>query len=464
MSEQRRTERDALGEISVSSDALWGASTQRAVQNFQLSGRPVSPEIVQALAAIKAAAAAANHELGVLDTPRAEAIITAARSVASGLHADQFPVDRFQTGSGTSTNMNVNEVVASLARAASGLDIHPNDHVNASQSSNDTFPTAIHLAVLMVMRDQLVPDLQGLEDALLVKSREWAFVVKPGRTHLMDAAPVTLGQELDGFAGLVRSAIGRIEGVVPQLLEVPLGGTAVGTGLNAPPGFADRVRAELADATGIVLVAPASPMAAQSSRDALVELSGALRTLALSMHKICNDLRWMGSGPMAGLGEITLPALQPGSSIMPGKVNPVVPEAVMQACFQVVGLDAAIAMGATASNFQLNTAMPLMGCNLVDQLQLLSSSAVALLRLIPEITADPSRLRAAAESSPAVATSLNLLVGYDAAASVVKDAAARGVSIREAAAALVAQGLITAEQLDDAWDLDRMAGGPSHTG
>ncbi len=464
MSDHARVERDSMGEVSVAAGALWGASTQRAVQNFQLSGQPMSPEIVQALAMIKAAAADANADLGVLDAPRAAAISTAARAVAGGAHADQFPVDRFQTGSGTSTNMNVNEVVAALAADAAGLGVHPNDHVNASQSSNDTFPTAIHLAVLQLMRDQLIPDLQGLEDALLIKGRDWANVIKPGRTHLMDAAPVTLGLEFEGFAGQVRDGISRLEASVPRLLEVPLGGTAVGTGLNAPAGFAARVRAAIAEDTGVPLTSPTSPMAAQSSRDALVELSGALRTLALSLVKICNDVRWMGSGPHAGLAEITLPAVQPGSSIMPGKVNPVVPESVVQACFQVVGLDVAIAMGATASNFQLNTAMPLMGCNLVDQIRLLSGSAVALLRMVPQITTDPARLRAAAESSPALATSLNLLVGYDAAAAVVKDAETRGVSIRQAAASLVEKGVVTAEQLDEALDLDRMIGWPGPTG
>ncbi len=454
-----RTEHDSLGNIEVPEAALWGASTQRAVHNFRISGERVAPEIVQALASIKIAAAATNARLGVIDPPIAEAIAAAASEVAAGRYHDQFPVDRYQTGSGTSTNMNVNEVVAHLASSASGLTVHPNDHVNASQSSNDTFPTAIHLAVTLLLRDALIPNLQGLEDALLVCSRQWADTVKPGRTHLMDAAPVTLGQEFDGYAGQVRQWIIRIESVVPRLLEVPLGGTAVGTGLNAPPEFAKQVMKGIADRTGIVLTRPRSAMEAQSNRDALVEVSGVLRGIAISLMKICNDLRWMGSGPHAGLAEITLPTVQPGSSIMPGKVNPVIPEAVIQACCQVIGLDAAVAMGASTSMFQLNTAMPLIGCNVVDAVHLLAQSAEALLQHVPGITTDPDRLRASAESSPAVATSLNLLVGYDAAAAVVKDATTRGVTIRVAAQRLVDDGLITATDLDAALDIDRLARG-----
>ena len=458
-SHQSRTEHDSLGDIDVPAAALWGASTQRAVNNFQISGTPVCPEIVHALATIKAAAAQTNARLEVIDQLIADAIVTAAEQVASGRHDDQFPVDRFQTGSGTSTNKNVNEVVAHLASAASGISVHPNDHVNASQSSNDTFPTAIHLAAALLLRDTLIPDLQGLEDALLICSRQWADVVKPGRTLLMDAAPVTLGQEFGGFAGQVRQSINRIEAAVPRLLEVPLGGTAVGTGLNAPPEFAEQVLAGIADRTGIVLKAPASPMEAQSNRDALLEVSGVLRGIAISLIKICNDLRWMSSGPNSGLAEITLPAVQPGSSIMPGKVNPVIPEAVTQACCQVVGLDAAVAMGVGTSAFQLNTAMPLIGCNVVDAIHLLAQSAEALLQHIPGITTDPGRLRQSAESSPAIATSLNLLVGYDAAAAIVKEAATRGTTIRVAAQRLVDDGLVTAADLDAALDVDRLARG-----
>ncbi|MCZ3388238.1 MAG: class II fumarate hydratase [Actinomycetia bacterium] len=458
-SQPGRTEHDSLGDIEVPAAALWGASTQRAVHNFQISGERVSPEIVHALASIKAAAAETNARLRVIEPPTAEAIVAAAEQVASGRHDDQFPVDRFQTGSGTSTNMNVNEVVAHLASAASGLNVHPNDHVNASQSSNDTFPTAIHLAVALLLRDTLIPNLQGLEDALLICSRQWADAVKPGRTHLMDAAPVTLGQEFGGYAGQVRQGINRIESAVPRLLEVPLGGTAVGTGLNAPPEFAEHVMAGIADRTGIVLAKPGSAMEAQSNRDTLLEVSGVLRGIAISLMKICNDLRWMGSGPHSGLAEITLPTIQPGSSIMPGKVNPVIPEAVIQACCQVVGLDAAVTMGASTSAFQLNTAMPLIGCNVVDAVHLLAQSAEALLQHVPGITTDPDRLRASAESSPAIATSLNLLVGYDAAAAIVKDAATRGVTIRVAAQQLVDDGLVTAADLDATLDVDRLARG-----
>ncbi|HEX5017221.1 MAG TPA: class II fumarate hydratase, partial [Actinomycetes bacterium] len=383
---ETRIEHDTMGEIRVPADALWGASTARAVQNFQISGRPLPHEVIVALATIKAAAAEANRKIGVLDADVADAIAKAADEVAAGAHADQFPIDRFQTGSGTSANMNVNEVIATLASRASGLSIHPNDHVNASQSSNDTFPTALHLAIAQLLRDQLIPDLQGLLDACAIKAREWADVVKTGRTHLMDAAPVTLGQEFDGYAGQVTTAIARIESAVPRLLEVPLGGTAVGTGLNAPDDFTERTLAAIEKRTAIKLTAPRSRFEAQSNRESLVEGSAAMRGLALSLVKICNDLRWMGSGPLTGLGEITLPAVQPGSSIMPGKVNPVIPEAVIQACCHVVGLDAAVAMGATTSVFQLNTAMPLMGSNTIEEVQLLSACASALLRMIPSIT------------------------------------------------------------------------------
>jgi fumarate hydratase class II len=459
VSDETRTERDTMGEVAVPAAALWGASTQRAIQNFQISGRPVSPEIVRALATIKAAAAEANDQLDVLDSGIARAVTGAADEVAAGSYADQFVVDRYQTGSGTSTNMNVNEVVARLATQQSGLAIHPNDHVNASQSSNDTFPTAIHLAVAQLLRDQLVPDLQGLVDVLTLKAREWSQVVKSGRTHLMDAAPVTLGQEFDGYAGQAAHAVARVEACVPRLLEVPLGGTAVGTQLNAPEGFADLTLQGVERRTAIRLATPASRFEAHSNRDALVELSGVMRVIALSLMKICNDLRWMGSGPHTGLAEITLPAVQPGSSIMPGKVNPVIPESVVQACCQVVGLDAAIAMGATTSAFQLNTAMPLMGCNAVEQVQLLSGSAAALIRTVPDITTDANRLRHSAESSPAIATSLNLLVGYEVAAAIVKEAAANGTTIRDAAQRLVDDGQVTAETLDQALDVDRLARG-----
>ena len=448
-----------MGEIDVPADALWGASTQRAVQNFQISGRPVAPEIIRALATVKAAAAEANASLSTLDPEIARAIAAAADAIASGKHADQFPIDRFQTGSGTSTNMNMNEVVAHVASDESGLAIHPNDHVNASQSSNDIFPTAIHLAVAQLLRDQLVPDLLGLVDVFTLKAREWRDVVKSGRTHLMDAAPITLGQEFDGYAGQITHAIARVESAVPRLLEVPLGGTAVGTELNAPRGFTEETLKAIERRTAIKLRTPSSRFESQSNRDALVETSGVMRGIALSLIKICNDLRWMGSGPHTGLAEITLPAVQPGSSIMPGKVNPVIPEAVIQACCQTVGLDAAIAMGATTSSFQLNTAMPVIGCNAVEQVLLLSASSAALLKMVPNITANVERLRRSAESSPAIATSLNLLVGYEEAAKVVKQAASQGLTIREAAQRLVEEGRVTAAQLDEALDVNRLAHG-----
>jgi fumarate hydratase class II len=354
--------------------------------------------------------------------------------------------------------MNVNEVIAHLA-SSSERSIHPNDDVNASQSSNDVFPTAIHLAVALLLRDVLGPAVADLIAALDERSAVWADVVKPGRTHLMDAAPVTLGQEFDGFAGQLRQGVRRITAALPRLLEVPLGGTAVGTGLNAPTGFADAVLADIASQTGVTLLAPTSRMEAQSNRDALVEASGVLRTMALSLVKICNDLRWMNSGPHAGLAEISLPAIQPGSSIMPGKVNPVIPEAVIQACYHVVGLDAAVALGATTSAFQLNTAMPLMGCNVVDEVRLLAASVSSLAQAVSGISINADSLAKSAERSPAVATSLNLLVGYERAARVVKDAAQRGITIREAAMTLVRDGSITEHQLDDALDVNRLARG-----
>jgi fumarate hydratase class II len=447
-----------MGDIEVPFGAMWGASTQRAINNFGISGSPVSTEIIRSLALIKASAAKANAELGVIEETTARAIASGAMSIWAGGHAEQFPVDRFQTGSGTSTNMNVNEVIAHLA-SSSERSIHPNDDVNCSQSSNDVFPTAIHLAVALLLRDVLGPAVADLIAALDESSAAWADVVKPGRTHLMDAAPVTLGQEFDGFAGQLRQGVHRITAALPRLLEVPLGGTAVGTGLNAPAGFADAVLAEVASQTGVTLTAPTSRMEAQSNRDALVETSGVLRTIALSLVKICNDLRWMNSGPHAGLAEISLPAIQPGSSIMPGKVNPVIPEAVIQACYHVVGLDAAVALGATTSAFQLNTAMPLMGCNVADEVRLLAASANSLAQAVSGISINADSLAASAERSPAVATSLNLLVGYERAAQVVKDAAQRGITIREAAMTLVRDGSITEDQLNEALDVNRLARG-----
>ena len=449
-----------MGEIEVPIDAKWGASTQRAVNNFPIGGGPLPAELIHALGHVKAAAARSNVDSGVLEQGMGEAIALVAEAVAAGTYDDQFPVDIYQTGSGTSSNTNANEVIAVLASERLGHAIHPNDHVNASQSSNDVFPTAIHVAAATTITHHLRPALEVLGAALAMKSEEFQDFVKPGRTHLMDAAPVTLGSEFAGYAGQLSLAIERVNDSLPRLLEVPLGGTAVGTGLNAPPRFAAGAIDRLSADTGLTFRRARFPFEAQSSRDAVVEMSGQLRTISVSLTKICNDLRWMGSGPHAGLGEIQLPALQPGSSIMPGKVNPVVPEAVVQVCARVIGNDAACTAAAMTSTFELNTAMPLLGATLLESIRLLSNACRLLAeKTVTNITADREKLRSKAESSPAIATSLNPLVGYDAASRVVKQALAKGTTIRQAAQFLVDDGLVTSEQLDEALDVDRLARG-----
>jgi fumarate hydratase class II len=450
-----RVEHDSLGEVQVPTDALWRAQTQRAVENFPVSGQPVDTAIVRSLALIKAAAARANATLGVLDPGTAAAIASAATTVAEGGHADQFPVDVFQTGSGTSTNMNVNEVLSTLA----GPDVHPNDHVNASQSSNDTFPSAVHLAAADAVVHELQPALRHLAEALETKATEFRDVVKAGRTHLMDATPVTLGQELGGYAAQVRYGVERLDGVLPRVAELPLGGTAVGTGLNAPAGFAQAVIADLADRTGLPLTEARNHFEAQGARDALVELSGVLRTIAVSLYKVANDLRWMSSGPRAGLGEIHLPDLQPGSSIMPGKVNPVVPEAVCQVAAQVIGNDAAVAFGGSAGTLELNVMLPVIGRNLLESLHLLTSiSGLFADRCIVGITADVERCRMLAESSPSLVTPLNRFLGYDEAAAVAKQAVAEGKTIRQVVdeRGYVERGVLSQEDVDAALDVLRM--------
>jgi fumarate hydratase class II len=450
-----RVEHDSLGEVRVPEGALWRAQTQRAVENFPVSGEPVDTAIVRSLALIKAAAARANAALGVLDPGTAAAIAAAATTVAEGGHADQFPVDVFQTGSGTSTNMNVNEVISSLA----GPDVHPNDHVNASQSSNDTFPSAVHLAAAEAVVRDLQPALRHLAEALEGKAAELRDVVKAGRTHLMDATPVTLGQELGGYAAQVRYGVDRLDGALPRVAELPLGGTAVGTGLNAPDGFARAVIADLAERTGLPLTEARNHFEAQGARDALVELSGVLRTIAVSLYKVANDLRWMSSGPRAGLGEIHLPELQPGSSIMPGKVNPVVPEAVCQVVAQVIGNDAAVAFAGSAGNLELNVMLPVIGRNLLESLRLLSSiSRLFADRCIVGITADVERCRMLAESSPSLVTPLDRFLGYDEAASVAKQAVAEGKTIRQVVdeRGYVERGVLSQEDVDAALDVLRM--------
>ncbi len=459
---ETRMERDSMGEVAVPESALWGAQTQRAVDNLPFASGPMPARLIHALGAIKAAAARANADCGALDQGMGEAIASAADEVAAGLHDEQFPVDVFQTGSGTSTNMNANEVIAHLAAARYGQPVHPNDHVNASQSSNDVMPTAVHVMAATGVAHGVVPALWHLHSALERLAVEHESTVKAGRTHLMDAAPVTFGQELRGYAMQVARAVERLESTLDRVTEVPLGGTAVGTGLNAPEGFADSALRRLSDDTGLAFHRAADPLEAQSARDTVVELSGQLRVVALSLLKICTDLRWLGSGPHTGLAEIRVPELQPGSSIMPGKVNPVVPEAVSQACMQVVGNDAAIAFATTASNFELNTAVPLMARNLGESLHLLTIGARLLAdRAVDGIEVDVGRMRQNAEASPAVAAALNLTLGYDTASRVVHHAERSGVGIRDAVVALglVADGSITQAQLDDAVDVDRLAHG-----
>jgi fumarate hydratase class II len=453
-----RTEHDSMGEVRVPADALWRAQTQRAVENFPISGTPLEPRHVQALARVKSAAARVNAELGVLDGARAGAIAAAADEILAGEHGDQFPVDVFQTGSGTSSNMNMNEVLASLA-ARAGTEVHPNDHVNASQSSNDTFPTSIHVAATLAVVEDLLPALATLERSLAGKAEEFADVVKSGRTHLMDATPVMLGQEFGGYAATVRYAAERLEAVLPRVRELPLGGTAVGTGINTPEGFAAKVIALLADDTGQPFTEARDHFEAQATRDSLVELSGVLRTIAVGLTKICNDLRWMSSGPTTGLAEIHLPDLQPGSSIMPGKVNPVLPEATLMVCAQVIGNDATVTTAGASGNFELNVMMPVLARNLLESIRLLSTSSVLLAeRCVDGITPEVDRMRQYAESSPSVVTPLNRYIGYENAAKVAKQAMADGATIRETVLALgfVERGELTEEQLDRALDVKDM--------
>jgi fumarate hydratase, class II len=455
---QFRIEHDSMGEVKVPSEALWRAQTQRAVENFPISGTTLEARHIHALAAIKAAAAKVNAELGVIDEEQATAIRDAAAVVMSGDHDDQFPLDVFQTGSGTSSNMNMNEVLATLASRA-GIEVHPNDHVNASQSSNDTFPTSIHVAAAMAVTEDLQPALGVLAESLERKAEEFAGLVKSGRTHLMDATPVMLGQELGGYAATVRLATERLDSVLPRVRELPLGGTAVGTGINTPPGFAVRVIEELGALTGQPFTEARNHFEAQGTRDSLVELSGVLRTLAVGLTKICNDLRWMSSGPTTGLAEIHLPDLQPGSSIMPGKVNPVLPEATLMVCAQVIGNDATVAVSGASGSFELNVMMPVMARAVLESTRILSTSTRLLAtRCVDGITADADRMRRYAESSPSVVTPLNRFLGYEEAAKVAKESLKAGRTIREQVLAMgyVDRGDLTLEQLDAALDVDGM--------
>jgi fumarate hydratase class II len=454
-----RIERDTMGEVEVPADALWRAQTQRAVQNFPISGRGLESSHIRALAQIKGAAAQVNADLGVIPAGVAEGIATAAAHVADSGYDQEFPIDVFQTGSGTSSNMNANEVIATLAERELGQPVHPNDHVNASQSSNDVFPSSIHLAATDAVVHDLMPALRHLGFTLESKADEFATVVKAGRTHLMDATPVTLGQEFSGYAAQVQYGIERLESSLPRLAELPLGGTAVGTGVNTPPGFAAAVIEKLRDMTGLPVTEARNHFEAQGAQDALVETSGQLRTVAVGLYKIANDIRWMGSGPRAGLRELQIPDLQPGSSIMPGKVNPVVCESVRQVCAQVIGNDATVAFAGSQGDFELNVMLPVMARNLLESVRLLAAASRMLAdRCVAGLVANEDVARTYAESSPSIVTPLNRYLGYDEAASIAKEALAKGITIRAVVMERghVEDGRLTEEQLDEALDVFRM--------
>jgi len=433
-------------------EQLWGGETTKAIDNFPVSGEPIPASVVHWLGRIKAAAARVNAELGLLDADVAERIGAAGDQIAAGEHDAQFPVDVFQTGSGTSSNMNANEVIARLA----GEGVHPNDHVNMGQSSNDVFPSAVHLAALDTATNDLLPALEELERSLGGKAEAFKDIVKSGRTHLMDAVPVTLGQEFAGYAAQVRLGAKRVRNALPQVAQIPLGGTATGTGLNTHPQFAERVRAQLSEATGLPVSPPEDPFEAQGNRDALVELSGALKVIAVSLTKIANDLALMGSGPRAGIGELYLPELQKGSSIMPGKVNPVIPEVVMQIGAQVIGNDTAITVGGLQGNFELNVRIPLIARNLLGSIGLLTAASSLLARkCVDGIEANLEGCERSAESTLAVATALNPYIGYDKATEIVKDASTSGRTLREVAR----DHGVDEETLDKALDLRKIAAG-----
>ncbi|MFP3338083.1 class II fumarate hydratase [Micrococcus sp. SIMBA_131] len=458
--QQFRIEHDTMGEVKVPVNALYRAQTQRAVENFPISGKGLEPAHIHALAQVKKAAAKANAELGIISQERADAIVAAADQVIAGDHDDQYPIDVFQTGSGTSSNMNTNEVLATLAtralkEAGSEDEVHPNDHVNASQSSNDVFPTSVHVAVTAALVNDLVPALDHLAVSLEKKAEDFAGIVKSGRTHLMDATPVTLGQEFGGYAAQVRYGIERIQSALPRVAEVPLGGTAVGTGINTPKGFSARVIELLAEETGLPLTEARNHFEAQANRDGLVEASGQLRNIAYSIMKINNDLRWMGSGPNTGLGEIALPDLQPGSSIMPGKVNPVICEAAIMVCAQVIGNDTTVALSSTNGAFELNVGIPVMAANLLESIRLLANTTRVMAdKMIDGIEANEERCAFLAGASPSIVTPLNKVIGYEAAAKIAKHSVANKMTVREAVVDLgyVERGEVTEEQLDKALD------------
>ncbi|WP_338136193.1 class II fumarate hydratase [Pseudoclavibacter albus] len=456
-----RIEHDTMGEVRVPKNALYAAQTQRAVENFPISGSTLEPGQIIALARIKRAAAIVNAKLGILDEKRSQAIVAAAEEIIEGQHLGEFPIDVYQTGSGTSSNMNMNEVLSTLASRkleADGAEerVHPNDHVNASQSSNDVFPTSVHVAVTDALINDLVPGLDHLAKALEAKAELWKSTVKAGRTHLMDATPVTLGQEFAGYARQIRLGQERVETSIPRVAEVPLGGTATGTGINTPKGFSEQVITELASNASLPLTEAKDHFEAQGARDGLVEASGVLKTIAVSLIKINNDLRLMGSGPNTGLGELHIPDLQPGSSIMPGKVNPVIPEAVLMVCSRVIGNDAAIASAGASGLFELNVQIPVMGTALLESIRLLANSARVLAdKTIEGLQANEERARQLAESSPSIVTPLNRVIGYEAAAKIAKHAVANKVTVRQAVIDLgyVERGEVTEAQLDEKLDV-----------
>ncbi len=460
---EHRIEHDTMGEVRVPKHALYGAQTQRAIENFPISGSVLESAQIAALARIKKAAAQANKRLGVLHGDIADAIASAADEVISGRHDGEFPIDVYQTGSGTSSNMNMNEVLATLASRSLGRSVHANDHVNASQSSNDVFPTSVHIAVTSALMDDLIPSLDHLAVALEAKASAWAEVVKAGRTLLMDATPVTLGQEFGGYARQIRLGIDRVQSALPRVAEVPLGGTAVGTGINTPAGFPQLVIELLVSETELPITEAVDHFEAQANRDGLVDASGALRTIAVSLTKISNDIRWMGSGPNTGLGELSIPDLQPGSSIMPGKVNPVIPEAVLMVCSRVIGNDATIAWSGASGSFELNVAIPVMGTALLESIRLLANASRVLAdKTIDGLVANEGHARALAESSPSIVTPLNRMIGYEAAAKVAKHSVAAGLTVRESVIELgfVERGEVSLEQLDSALDVLSMTRPP----
>ncbi|RDI30906.1 class II fumarate hydratase [Lentzea flaviverrucosa] len=462
MSEQEyRVEHDTMGEVRVPVDALWRAQTQRAVENFPISGRGLERAQIRALGLLKAAAARVNARLGVLDADLADAIAAAADEVAAGQWDAHFPVDVFQTGSGTSSNMNANEVIATLATRALGSDVHPNDHVNASQSSNDTFPTTLRVAATEAVVTDVIPSLEHLLGVLESRALEWADLVKSGRTHLMDAVPITLGQEAGAWAAQVRYSVERLRSSVPRLAELPIGGTAVGSGLNAPEGFGAAVAAELAKTTDLPLVEARDHFEAQATQDGVVEISGQLRASAVALFKIANDLRWLGSGPRTGLGELALPDLQPGSSIMPGKVNPVISEATMMVVAQVIGNDATVAFAGSQGNFQLNVMLPVIARNVLESSRLLAAVARLLAdKVLAGTEPQVARMSEYAESSPSIVTPLNRFIGYEEAASIAKQSLKERKTIREVVLERGhVPGKLTEEQLDAALDVLHMARG-----